>query len=55
MEWCCYAVNSFRLDILSYKIQGCDHDNRWLIWLVLKDIEMKKMKSKYVFIYQGTW
>ena len=39
---------------IKFKVT-CDHDNRWLIWFVLKDAEMKKMRSKYVFKYQGTW
>ena len=53
MEWFCYAIN-FPPFILSFypiifKVT-CDHDNRWLIWLVLKDTERKKMRAKYAFI-----
>ena len=52
----CYQFTVFCLVTLPIEFRvTCDHGDKWLIWLVLKDTKREKMRAKYDFIYQGTW
>ena len=51
----CYQFTAFCLVTLPIEFRvTCDHGDKWLIRLVLKDTKREKMRAKYNFIYQGT-
>ena len=51
IKWCCYAINSLHSIWSLFPIQfkvTYDFDDRWLVWLVLKDTGRKKMEHNMI-------